>query len=143
MNRSTGGIFWPPTQVMLPLFEVRAATTPTRQPVSCSLKRRPWAFGIGGANTQSPHPAVDAELRLGVLEALIGQRVEAAVVEAADVGHEAHPDPLASSTGGLARAGGACAAFALVAPATACGRDGEHQRGEECQDTRQLSLQVH
>jgi hypothetical protein len=35
------------------------------------------------------HPAVDAELALGALEAPVGELVEATVVEAADVGHEA------------------------------------------------------
>jgi hypothetical protein len=84
-----------------------------------------------------------------LLEALIGQRVEAAIVQAADVGDEADLHPLAR--GALVRARVSSSRVAVgssvvpvVVVAAATGRDGgEEERDQQNQQPRQLSRYVH
>jgi hypothetical protein len=73
--------------------------------------------------------ALDAELLLRVLQALVGQRVERAVVQAADVRDEADLDGGPLGLRGRALGGGAAAGGGLFLVLTAaCG--GERQGGE-------------
>ena len=75
--------------------------------------------------------ALDAELLLGMLEALVREEVEGAVVEAADVGDEPDPDPGAtrprSSSLGPGRRRRVLARLLAVAAAAA----GERQREQQ------------
>src|SRR5215212_5853939 len=74
------------------------------------------------------HAALDAQLRLGPLEALVGELVEGAVVEAADVGDEPDLDLL-----GLRRGLGAAAAAArrFVVRAAAHGHEAAESERED------------
>src|ERR671918_124715 len=92
------------------------------------------------------HPDLDAELLRRLLEALVGQRVEAAVVQAADVGDE--PDLNVGARRLLGGVGRPClvAAYVLAVPVVvtaAARRDGEQQRDEKEKEQRQLSLYFH
>ena len=61
------------------------------------LGQRRQVRDVVGVRLRDQHAALDAELLFGVLQALVGQRVERAVVEAADVGDEADLDLLAAA----------------------------------------------
>jgi hypothetical protein len=83
-----------------------------------------------------------------LLEALVGQRVEPAVVQAADVSYETDADALARGAFGRAGVSSSRVAVAGVVPvvvvAAAAGRnDGEEQRDQQNQQPRQLSRYVH
>src|SRR3954452_18177181 len=72
---------------------------------------------VVGVGLRDQGAALDPELLLGVLEALVGQEVERAVVEAADVGHEAALEFRAPRRGRRRAAARAAAAAVVAAPA--------------------------
>ena len=81
------------------------------------------------------HADLGPELLLGALEALVGGRVEPAVVEAADVGDDADLDLLGGLLGARLRA---AARALLVLAARRHGTHAHRQRGDE-QQTQKLS----
>src|SRR3954471_2016773 len=91
------------------------------------LGKRREVRDVVGVGLRDQGAALDPELLLRVLEALVGQEVERAVVEAADVGHEPDLELRAARRRGRRRA--AAGAAARAAAAATC-RDAEGADGQ-------------
>src|SRR4051812_7965997 len=95
------------------------------------LGQRREVRDVVGVGLRDEDAAGDAELLDGVLEALVGQEVERAVVQAADVGDDADLDLLALRRARRgAAAAAAAAAVVVAAAAAAAGRDAEGADGQ-------------
>ncbi len=111
------------------------------QVVALACRRRQVRDVVGGL-LRDEDAALDAELLLRVLETLIGEEVERAVVEPADIGHERDLDR------GLRRCGcrrrrGSRSCRSSRAGGTRAGDDERHDGDERCRDEQHELAYLH
>ena len=111
------------------------------------LSRQPREVrNVVGVRLRDEHAPLDPELRLRPLEPLLGEEVEGAVVEPADVGDEADADRRLRRLVVRRRRGRAAVVAAAVRPRSAAGRSrpAQRERREESgsQDRRVIAVRV-